>query len=110
MSTQPFSPVEFHCQEKIGRRFQRWSGIITRLVNHGSHYEIYINSRSGFIFIVGEYINGGFISIPSFNVGSDLADYDDYFWNKERLASIMNKVDAITVAEALRTLKNNNFI
>ena len=110
MSMQSFSPVEFHCQEKIGRRFQRWSGTVTRLVNHGSHYEIYISSRSGFVFIVGKYINGGFISIPAFHVGSDLADYGDYFWNNERLASIMNQVDAATIAEALRTLKSNNYI
>lgn len=110
MSTQSFSPVQFYCYEKIGERFERWSGTVSRLVKHGSHYEIYINSRSGFIFIVGKYINGGFISIPAFNVGSDLANYDDYLWNNERLASIMNRVDAATVAEALRTLKTNNFI
>ncbi|WP_418219649.1 DUF6618 family protein [Candidatus Formimonas warabiya] len=60
--------------------------------------------------MVGKYITGAFISIPAFNVGSELADYSNYFWNKERLASIMNNVDAVTVAEALRTLKANNFI
>lgn len=110
MSTLLFSPVEFYCHEKIGKRFERWSGSVTSLVNHGSHYEIYVSCRSGFVFIVGQYINGGFISIPAFNVGSDLADYGDYFWNNERLALIMNQVDAATVAEALRTLSTNNFI
>lgn len=110
MSTKSFPPVRFDCHEKIGRRLEHWSGIVTRLINHGSHYEIFIKSRSGFVFIVGQYVSGGFISIPAFNVGSDLADYGDYFWNKERLASIMNKVDAVTIAEALRALKANNFI
>lgn len=110
MSIQPFSPVEFHCHEKIGKRFQRWSGTVTRLINHGSYYEVYISSRSGFFFLVGKYINGHFISIPAYNVGSDLSDFGDYFWNNERLASIMNKVDAATVAEALRALKTHNFI
>ena len=110
MPKQPFSPIRFHCQGKIKNRFQRWSGTITHLINHGSHYEIYISSRSGFVFLVGKYINGGFISIPAFNVGSDLAEYDDYFWNNERLASIMNQVDAATIAEALRSLKFNNLI
>lgn len=110
MPTQPFSPIEFHCHEKIARRFQRWSGTVTRLVNHGSHYEIYINSRSAFLFLIGKYLNGSFISIPAFKVGSDLSDYADYFWNNERLASIMNPVDAATVAEALRALKAHNFI
>ncbi|MDT3702944.1 MAG: hypothetical protein ROZ36_07850 [Thermincola sp.] len=110
MSIQSFSPVQFHCYEKIGDCFESWPGTVTRLVNHGSHYEIYISSRSGFTFIVGKYINGGFISIPAFNVGSDLADYDDYFWNNEHLALIMNRADAATVAEALRTLSTNKFI
>ncbi|MCR6547031.1 hypothetical protein NVS47_16195 [Dehalobacterium formicoaceticum] len=110
MSKQPFSPVRFECHQKIGKHFEHWSGAITRFINHGSHYEIYISSRSGFVFIVGEYLNGAFISIPAFNVGSDLADYGDYFWNNERLASIMNPVDAATIAEALRTLNSNKFI
>lgn len=104
------APIEFHCYEKIGRRYEHWDGTVTRIVNHGSHYEIYVSSRSGFTFIVGQYVNGGFITIPSFNIGSDLSSYDDYFWNNEQLASIMNRVDAATVAEALRTLKNYNYI
>ena len=106
----PFTPVEFHCHEKIGRRYERWSGTVTRIINHGSHYEIYVSSRSGFVFIVGQYLSGGFISIPAFNIGANLADYDDYFWNNEQLASIMNRVDAATVAQALRTLKAKHYI
>jgi hypothetical protein len=105
-----FLPIEIHCHEKFGRRFVRWGGTITRLINHGSHYEIYVSSRSGFTLLVGQYTNGGFISIPVFNVGADLADFGDYFWNNERLASIMNRVDAATVAQALRTLRSHNYI
>ena len=66
--------------------------------------------RSAFLFLIGKYINGAFINIPAFNVGSDLSDYGDYFWNNEHLASFMNPVDAATVAEALRALKAHNFI
>ena len=103
-------PVEFHCYAKIGRRFECWNGMITRLINHGSHYEIYVSSRSGFAFLVGRYTNGSFISIPAFKVGADLADFGDYFWNNEQLSSIMNRVGAATVAEALRTLRVQNYI
>lgn len=105
-----FVPIEFHCHEKIGRHLEQWNGMVTHLINHGSHYEIQINSRSGFSFLIGHYNSGGFISIPAFNVGSDLADYGDYFWNNERLSSIMSPVDAATVAEALRSLKNQQYI
>lgn len=110
MSTKSFSPIRFECYQKIGEHLEHWSGIVTRLIKHSNCYEISISSRSGFVFIVGQYIYGAFISIPAFNVGSDLSDYGDYFWNNERLASIMNPVDAATIAEALRTLKANNFI
>ena len=81
-----------------------------RLHNHGSYYEIQIESRSGFIFIVGEYISGAFISIPAFGVGCDIASYCDYFWNNEHLARLMNPVDAATISEALRTLSRYNYI
>ena len=103
-------PVPFHCQGKIGRKQEHWEGIVTALTNHGSHYEIKVDSRSGFSFIVGNCIGGYFISIPTFNVGSALVRYDDYFWNHDRLSKILNKVDATTIAEALRTLGEQNYI
>lgn len=105
-----FMPIKFHCKETIGKRLQNWNGTVICLINYGSHYEISIDSRSGFFFLVGHCVNGNFISIPAFNIGSDLADYSDYFWNNERLSAIMNPVDAATVAEALRCLKTQQFI
>ena len=59
---------------------------------------------------VDKYNYGEFIIIPSFGVGCDLAGYGDYFWNNEQLCSRMNRVDAATVAEALRTMKQKNYI
>ncbi len=103
-------PVVFHCREKIGRKYEEWDGYVKYIHNHGSHHEIHIESRSGFIFIVGKYVGGAFISIPAFGVGCDLSSYNDYFWNNEHLSSLMNPVDAATVAEALRTLNKNRCI
>lgn len=60
------SPIEFNCHEKISRRYEDWKGKITQIINHGSQYEIHLSSCSGFIFIVGKYVNGCFISIPAF--------------------------------------------
>lgn len=102
--------VDFHCREKIGRKYEGWDGYIRHLRNYGSHYEVWVESRSSFLFIVGKYINGAFISIPAFKVGCDLASYNDYFWNNEQLARLMNPVDAATVAEALRALSKNKYI
>ena len=103
-------PAYFHCREKIGRKYEEWDGYVKHIQNHGSHYEIQIESRSGFIFIVGKYIYGAFISIPALSVGCDLSNYSDYFWNNEHLARLMNPVDAATVSEALRTLSKNRYI
>lgn len=103
-------PVHFHCREKIGRKYEEWHGYVKNIRNYGSHYEIQIQSRSGFVFMIGKYINGAFISIPAFGVGCDISDYNDYFWNNEHLVSYMNPVDAATVAEALRTLNIKNYI
>lgn len=103
-------PLHFNCREKIGRKFEEWDGYVKSIHNHGSHYEIQIESRSGFLFIVGKYINGAFISIPAFKIGCDLSNYSDYFWNNEQLARLMSHVDAATVAEALRFLSRNRYI
>lgn len=81
-----------------------WNGSVTQLINHGSHYEIQLESRSDIRFMIGKYINGGFISVPAYNAGSDLADYSDYFWNYEHLCHSINTVDAVTIAECIRTL------
>jgi len=104
------SSVRFHCREKIGKKYEEWDGYVKSIRNYGSHYEIQIQSRSGFVFMIGNYINGAFVSIPAFGVGCDISGYDDYFWNNEHLAKFMNPVDAATVAEALRTLNFKKYI
>jgi hypothetical protein len=104
-------PIPFHCREKIGRNFEEWDGYIKRICNHGSHTEIYLESRSSMTFIIGNYTNGNFISIPSFKIGCDLSfEYCDYFWNNEHLAMLINKVDAATIAKALFELNKLNLI
>lgn len=54
--------------------------------------------------IFGEYINGGFFSIPDRDVGGELAGFDDVFWNTESISRAINskragKVIALAIAE-----------
>ncbi|WZL79230.1 hypothetical protein QBE55_03440 [Eubacteriales bacterium mix99] len=91
--------MAFHCHKKIGRKYEQWDGYMKSIRNYGSHYEIQIESRSGFFFLVGNYVNDNFIRIPAFGVGYDLSCYSNYFWNNENLARFLNPVDAATVAE-----------
>lgn len=103
-------PVKFVCKARIGRRQEEWEGKVTEVYHAGGCHEIWIQSRSGFVFLVGSYTSGHFISIPVYGVGSGLSGYEDYHWNQEKLRQIMNPVDAVTVAEALRTLKVQGYI
>lgn len=97
-------PIKFECTMKKGRKIENWSGTITNLIKFGSHYEFKIESRSGFIVIIGKTTYGNFACIPDYDVGCHLSTLKDLFWNAEHLSSIMNKVDAITVAHALQSV------
>lgn len=85
---------------------QKWPGKVTSFKNWGSHYSVHIESRSGFTFIIGKYEPGWFISIPDYGIGADLsACPTDTFYNTEKLIQKgMNKVDAVTVAYAIKAL------
>ena len=54
--------------------------------------------------IFGEYVNGGFFSIPNWNCGGELATFDDVFWNLESIGRTLKskkaaKVIAMAIAE-----------
>ena len=47
-------PIKFECTMKTGKKIESWSGMITKLTKFGSHYELKIESRSGFIVVIGK--------------------------------------------------------
>lgn len=52
--------------------------------------------------IFGNYINGGFFSIPGWNVGGELGSSDDVFWNTESISrALKNKKAAKQIALAI---------
>lgn len=91
----------FKCTSKTNRRSERWIGKIIEFKNHGSHYEMRIDSRSGILVIFGRTTQGGFACMPDFGAGCHLVNLKDKFWNTEKLSKVLGKVDGITVAEAL---------
>jgi len=94
----------FECISRTSRRNERWTGKITEFENHGSHYEMRIDSRSGILVIFGKTTQGGFACMPDFGAGCHLVNLKDKFWNTEKLSNVLGKVDGITVAEALFTI------
>ena len=96
--------IKFECTMKIGKKTENWPGMITNLTRFGSHYELRIESRSGFIVVIGKTNYGNFACIPDYDVGCHLSTLKDLFWNSEHLRAIMNKTDALTVAYALQAV------
>jgi len=92
--------ITFTCKN----RKEIWTGTITSLIKHGTHYEIIIQSRSSITVIFGATAEGYFACIPDFNAGCHLARLNDKFWNTERLVKVLGKVDGITVATALEAI------
>lgn len=68
-----------------------------KVIDHGNvsmsnvrHISIDYEGYS-FTVIFGRYINGGFFSIPNWNVGGELARFDDVLWNTESITRAFKK-------------------
>lgn len=94
--------IKFTCKMRKGKQVEEWPATLTQLINHGSHYEMQISSRSSIRVIFGDSQRGGFCCVPDDKAGCALAGFNDLFWNLEHITAAMkNKVDATTVAFAI---------
>lgn len=98
--------MEYQCTLVRGKRKERWQGEI-RLISYSSNcYEAEITGRGTYFHvIVGKHSYGNYICIPNHDVGSELSEFQDLFWNTERLSGLIKKVDAVTVAQGLYHLE-----
>jgi len=71
--------IEFKCTMKKGKKTENWLGMITNLTKFGNHYELRIESRSGFIVIIGKTSYGNFACIPDYDIGCHLSNLKDLF-------------------------------
>jgi hypothetical protein len=94
----------FNCKLETDNGEECWTGTVTKIINHGSHYEIKIESRSSMNVIIGSTEQGNFACVPDWAAGCHLSNFKDNFWNKERLCRILGNIDGITVADALYTI------
>ena len=98
--------MEYPCIYHSGNRKQTWQGEIQLLHQEGHSLEAEINGRGTYFHvIVGRHRYGNYICIPNHDIGCELSDYSDIFWNRERLSQHLKKVDATTVAYGLVHLK-----
>ncbi|MDL2300977.1 hypothetical protein LJC58_01335 [Lachnospiraceae bacterium OttesenSCG-928-D06] len=99
--------MNYYCRNPKAKyiKDQVWEGEIRNLKRRGSIIEGVILGRgSSMYIIIGEYEYGNFLCIPNRQVGSELACLSDIYWNQEHLALQIGRVDAITVAEALKRI------
>ena len=97
--------MEFTCRHTSKKRTQTWQGTIKIINVTGNHVEASMTGRGSYFHVItGPQINGNYICIPNYNIGSELASYEDLFWNKEQLTRSMGIIDATTVAMGLTYL------
>lgn len=65
-----------------------------------------IESLSGITVLFGKTSMGNFICIPDFDAGCHLAELNDEFYSREKISGVINQVDAITIAKALKTVSH----
>lgn len=96
--------MEYTCYNKKARKEENrhWMGKIESYEKRPDGFEAHITGRgSSFYCIVGEMEYGNYLCIPRWNVGSELADLEDTFWNQEALGRQLSKVDSITVTNGI---------
>lgn len=99
--------MEYLCKLSEGTWKEKWTGELRVIKGSRIYQEAEINGRGTYFHIIaGAHKYGNYICIPNHNVGSELSDYDDLFWNTERLSGFLRKVDAATVAYGLCCLKD----
>lgn len=89
--------------EYSDREVKEWpvTWAVTKRMAGATH--IHIEGRgSDFDVIVGKYSGGNFICIPAIDVGCGLAQFEDRFWNMEKLSKFVTITDAATISKALQ--------
>jgi hypothetical protein len=100
--------IQFHCsyQWDDGSK-DIWYGTVNQVINFGSHYEVFILSRSSLRVLVGQSTSGLFACLPDFSAGCHLSALNDTFYNSEKLIHALgNVVDGMTVACAFKALES----
>ena len=98
--------MEYQCTLIRGKRKERWQGEIRLIHYSDTCYEAEITGRGTYFHVIaGKHRYGNYICIPNHDVGSELSQFRDLFWNTERLSGLIKKVDAVTVAYGLCRLE-----
>lgn len=102
---------QFYCRFLPDEWMTAWRGTICPLLPfEPTDYEVCARD-SMFRIIMGSYSGGNYLCVPNWNIGVDIADPDDCFWNFGRLTSAypdLNRVDATSIINAVSAIKHYN--
>lgn len=88
-------------------RKNKWTGKIVMFKDYGSHIEMRVESISSITVLFGISSLGYFVCMPDFKASCHLIEPKNETYNREKLISVMNPIDGITVARSLRVLFKN---
>ncbi len=94
----------FTCHSRHTKKNSEWIARLTCVSTSGFPYEAVVSVDGySYTFLLGRYINGFYISIPSLYKAADLAAPGDLLYNREKLldAGLTRRL-AITFARALQ--------
>ena len=82
-----------------------WTGTVTPIRKTATQIEAKVEGRgSSYHIIIGRYSYGNYLCIPEADVGCRMADWNDVFWNREKLSSLINVTDAVTIVNGAKAL------
>lgn len=71
-------------------------------VSNVHHIGVECSNGNYYSVIFGEYVNGGFCSIPNWKVGCELSTFDDVFYSTEKISNALkNNKDGKQIALAI---------
>jgi len=74
--------MEFLCTNQTEKRKTQWTGVISSIKGNREKCEFEVRSRGHYYHVViGTHDFGNFVCIPNWNVGCELSDFSDLFWN-----------------------------
>lgn len=99
--------MDYDCLNRKARKEENkyWKGYIVSYEKRDDGFEAEISGRgSSFYLIVGKSERDNYLCIPTWRVGSELANYNDTFWNLEQLKRQLSVVDSITVVNGIKAI------
>lgn len=97
--------MEVRCYDEKKKRKEEkeWKVKIQRLNATNNGFEASILADNWlFHVVVGKFKYGYYLCVPNWNVGIELASYQDTFWNLEQLVKVMKRKNAISIVTSVK--------